>query len=87
MGCLAAWFLSLSKGAMTSEFYNQSTGFFVLREGVWCFCFNADEVAGLRAERRFWQAGVVFVRQSDEHKAVLRAAVVAAHIVWQAQLV
>ena len=77
--------------AMTIQlkFYYQSAGFFVLRERVRRFCFylNLNEVAGLRAERRLWQAGVVFIRQSDEHKAVLAAAVVAAHVVRQAQLV
>ena len=75
--------------AMTIQlkFYYQSAGFFVLRERVRRFCFHLNQVAGLRAARRLWQAGVVFIRQSDEHKAVLTAAVVAAHIVWQAQLV
>ena len=77
--------------AMTIQLklYYQSAGFFVLRERVRRFCFNLNlnEVAGLRAERRFWKASVIFVRQSDQYKAVLAATVVTAHIVWQAKLV
>ena len=77
--------------AMTIQLklYYQSAGFFVLRERVRRFCFNLNlnEVAGLRAEWRLWEAGVVFIRQSDEYKTILAAAVVAAHVVRQTQLV
>jgi len=84
MDCFAALAMTIQL-----KLYYQSAGFFVLRERIRPFCFNLNlnEVAGLRAERRLWKACVVFVRQSDEYKAVLAAAVVAAHVVWQSKLI